>query len=235
MDKKYQIIILAFLFIILASLSFVFSPFFNIREFAIHSRIEIDRTSLRPYLNEFYGENIIFIDKEDLAESLLEHRFISSFEIEKTYPSKIHIIIQERRPTAWLKNNGKKVIFSADGIILEETDLEREVFLPQIEGFAYLFSEQKLLFPQPKKDLLNVLTRLDDQYLKRIKRINSSDQRLTLYLEAETTVNFGLPERLEEKFSLLRSILNKLEEEEAEADYIDLRVINHPVIQYREN
>ncbi|RQD76051.1 MAG: peptide transporter, partial [Halanaerobium sp. MSAO_Bac5] len=32
-----------------------------------------------------------------------------------------------------------------------------------------------------------------------------------------------------------RSILNKLEAEEAEADYINLRVINHPVIQYREN
>ncbi|ADQ15027.1 cell division protein FtsQ/DivIB [Halanaerobium hydrogeniformans] len=235
MEKKYQIIILAFLFIIIASLSFVYSPFFNIREFAIHSRIEIDKTSLRPYLNEFYGENIIFINKEDLEESLLEHRYISSFEIEKTYPSKIHIIIQERRPTAWLKNNDHKVVFSADGIILDEIELEKELFLPEIEGFAYLFSDQRLLFPQEKKDLLNVLNKLDEQYLKRIEKINFSDQRLTLFLDDEITVDFGSAERLEERFSLLRSILNKLEEEEREAEYINLRVINHPVIQYKEN
>ena len=235
MEKKYQIIILAFLFIILASLSFAFSPFFNIREFAIHSRIEIDKTSLRPYLNEFYGENIIFIAKEDLEERLLEHRFISSFEIEKTYPSKIHIIIQERKPTAWLKNNDHKLVFSADGIILEEIELEKELFLPQIEGFAYLFLEQRLLFPQEKKDLLNVLNKLDDQYLQKIERINSQNQQITLYLDNEITVNFGSSEKLEEKFSLLRSILNKLEQEESKAEYINLRVINHPVIQYKEN
>jgi cell division protein FtsQ len=235
MKRKYQLILLFFLFIILASLSFILSPFFHIREFAIHSRNQIDKASLRAYLNEFYGENILFVKENDLENKLLEHRLVSSISIEKSYPSKIHIIIEERKAAAWINNNNKKLLFSADGIILEQIDLEKEIDFPEIEGFEYLFSKNKLVLPDEANKLLTNLNKFELDFIKKIKKISFSNNVLKLYLKNNSQVNLGEANDLEDKFTLLNSIIIKLEKEKQEYEYVNLKVPKHPVIKLKDN
>ena len=231
MEKKYQIILMILFFIFLTFISFLFSPFFHIRDFVFHSRNEINKNELRANINQFYGNNLLFLNENELKKSLLEHNLISSVQIEKSFPSTIHVVIEERRAVAWLKNNNKKFIFSADGIVLDEKKMGNELQLPQFEGFPYYFKEKKIILPVITNEMLKVLNDLEDDYLSKIKKIILQNNIYKLYLESDIGINFGRNENLEEKFAILNSILKN--NQESEIDYINLQVIKHPVVKYK--
>ena len=231
MEKKYQVVLMLLLFIFLTFISFLFSPFFHIRDFVFHSRTEINKSDLRVQINKFYGNNLLFFNEEELKNVLLDHNSISSVQIEKSFPSTVHVVIEERKAVAWLANNEQKLIFSADGIILAEKDLEEEVNLPQLEGFAYYFKQEKIMLPLLLDDILNVLNNLEADYLKKINKIIYQDNIYKLYLREGGGVNLGRNEKLEEKFAILNSILNN--NQESEIDYINLQVTKHPVIKFK--
>lgn len=232
MEKKYQIVLLILLFITLSFISFLFSPFFNIRDFVIHSRSEIDKSSLRAKLNKFYGKNLLFINENDLKKDLLKHNLISSVEIEKSFPSTVHVIIEERKAIAWIENNNKKLLFSADGIIIREDENDSKVKLPEIEDFPYYFQAEKILFPEEMDDLLTVLSDLENDFLAKMSKINYQNNTFKLYLRKGGGVNLGRNTDLEKKFALLNSILINNPEEKS-IDYINLQVIKHPVIKFK--
>ncbi|MGM0499523.1 MAG: cell division protein FtsQ/DivIB [Bacillota bacterium] len=231
MEKKYQIVLMILFFIFLTFISFLFSPFFHIRDFVFHSRNEINKNELRANINKFYGKNLLFLNENELKNSLLEHNLISSVQIEKSFPSKIHVVIEERRAVAWLKNNNKKFIFSADGIVLDEKRIDDELQLPQFEGFPYYFKEEKIVLPVITDEILKVLNDLEDDYLAKIKKIIIQNNIYKLYLRSGEGINFGRNENLEEKFAILNSILKN--NQDAKIDYINLQVIKHPVVKYK--
>jgi cell division protein FtsQ len=231
MEKKYQIVLMILFFIFLTFISFLFSPFFHIRDFVFHSRNEINKNELRANINKFYGKNLLFLNENELKTSLLEHNLISSVQIEKSFPSKIHVVIEERRAVAWLKNNNKKFIFSADGIVLDEKRIDDELQLPQFEGFPYYFKEEKVVLPVITDEILKVLNDLEDDYLAKIKKIIIQNNIYKLYLKSGEGINFGRSENLEEKFAILNSILKS--NQDAKIDYINLQVIKHPVVKYK--
>lgn len=231
MEKKYQIILMMLFFIFLTFISFLFSPFFHIRDFVFHSRNEINKNELRLNINQFYGNNLLFLNEAELKKSLLDHNLISSVQIEKSFPSTVHVVIEERRAVAWLKNNNKKLVFSADGIILGEKELNAELKLPQLEAFNYYFQGEKIILPSFTDDLLKVLNNLEDNYLAKIKKVIFQNNVYKLYLESGGGVNFGRNENLEEKFAILSSILKNNQNEKI--DYINLQVIKHPVIKFK--
>ncbi|MFN2339826.1 MAG: cell division protein FtsQ/DivIB [Halanaerobium sp.] len=231
MEKKYQIVLMLLLFIFLTFVSFLFSPFFHVRDFVFHSRTEMNKNELRTNINKFYGDNLLFLNEAELKKNLLKHNLISSVQIEKSFPSKVHVIIEERNAVAWLENNDQKLLFSADGIILAEKDLKAEVNLPELEDFAYYFEKEKIILPLLTEDILNIFNNLETDLLKSIKKLVYQDNAYKLYLREGAGVNLGRNEKLEEKFAILKSILNN--NQEAEIDYINLQVTKHPVIKLK--
>ena len=231
MEKKYQIVLMILFFIFLTFLSFLFSPFFHIRDFVFHSRNKINKNELRTNINQFYGDNLLFLNEDDLRSSLLKHNLISSVQIEKAFPSTVHVVIEERRAVAWLKNNNKKLIFSADGIILNEKSLDTELKSPQIEGFPYYFKQKKIVLPSVTEDMLKVLNDLEAEFLAKINKILFQNNVYKLYLKSGIGVNFGRNEQLAEKFAILNSILDN--NQETEIDYINLQVVKHPVVKFK--
>lgn len=231
MEKKYQIILILLLFIFLTFISFLFSPFFHIREFVVHSRNEINKNDLRTHIRQFYGENLLFLNEERLKDELLNHNLISAVQIKKSFPSTVHIVIEERTAVGWLKNNGKKLIFSADGIILTEKAAEAAVSIPEFEGFSYYFKKDKIIFPQLVNELLKDFSDLNKDYLAEIKKITYKNNSFKLYLTAGGGVNLGDNNNLEKKLAILNSILKNNKEEQI--DYINLEVSKHPVIKLK--
>ncbi|ADO76875.1 cell division protein FtsQ/DivIB [Halanaerobium praevalens] len=231
MEKKYQFIFMIILFIFLTFLSFLFSPFFHIRNFIFHSRDNFNKNNLRKSINQFYGNNLLFLDEEELKVKLLEHNLISEVKIEKNFPSKVHIIIETRKGVAWINNNGQKFIFSADGIIIEQKKNNFNVDLPKLEGFAYYFEDDKIKLPLASQAILDVLNKFEIEFLAKMKKITYQDNVFKLYLSNGSGVNLGQGTKLEEKFAILNSILNK--QEENKIDYINLQVIKHPVIKLK--
>lgn len=231
MEKKYQFLFMILLFIFLTFLSFLFSPFFHIRNFVFHSRNNFNKASLRTNINQFYGKNLLFLDEKEIKNKLLEHNLISAVEIEKSFPSTVHIIIETRKAVGWIENNKQKIIFSADGIIIEQKKIETDLDLPEIEGFAYYFEGNKIKFPLASQDILNVLNELEAGFLAKMKKITYQNNVFKLYLSNGRGVNLGQGNKLEEKFAILNSILKK--HQENQIDYINLQVTKHPVIKLK--
>lgn len=231
MEKKYQVVLLIFIFIILTFISFLFSPFFAVRDFVFHSRTEINKNELRAKINQFYGKNLLFLNEDELQTSLLKHNLISSVQIEKSFPSTVHVVIEERKAVAWLKNNEHKLVFSADGIILGEKELDEELAIPQFENFPYYFADNKIQFPHFTDDIIKVLNDLEYDFLAKIRKVNFKNDVYRLYLRRGGGVNLGRNNDLEEKFAILNSILKN--NQEREIDYINLKVTKHPVIKLK--
>lgn len=231
MEKKYQIVLSILFFIFLTFLSFLFSPFFHIRDFVFHSRNEINKNELRSNINKFYGDNLLFLNEDELKNSLLKHNMISSVQIEKSFPSTVHVIVEERNAVAWIENNNKKLIFSADGIILKEKKLESQLKIPQLAGFAYYFEGNKIKLSAPSTDILKVLNDLEKNFLAEIIKISYQNNVIKLYLSKGAGVNLGRNNNLEEKFAILKSILKN--NQDTKIDYINLQVTKHPVIKYK--
>lgn len=231
MEKKYQVVLLVFIFILLTFISFLFSPFFDVRDFVFHSRTEINKNELRTKISKFYGKNLLFLNGDELKTSLLNHNLISSVQIEKSFPSTVHVVIEERKAVAWLQNNDHKLIFSADGIILGERKLEEELKVPQFEDFPYYFRNDKIHFPHFTDEIIKVLNDLDYDFLQKIRKVNFENNIYKLYLRKGGGVNLGRNNNLEEKFAILNSILKN--NQGKEIDYINLKVSKHPVIKLK--
>lgn len=231
MEKKFKIVLLILLFILLTFLSFLFSPLFNIREFIVHSRIEINNNDIRKNVNKFYGKNLLFLNEKSLKMNLLKHKLISAVEIEKAYPSVVHIIIEVRKAVAVIENNEKNLVFSADGNILDEYDLEMELPLPRLEGFPYYFVDNKIYLPELTDDIIQVLHNLSPDYLAQIKKIIYKNEAYKLYLKNGGGVNLGRNEDLTEKFAILNSIITK--NQDSKIDYINLQITEQPVIKFK--
>lgn len=231
MEKKYQIVLLIILFTFLVFISFLFSPFFHIRDFIFHSKNEINKNELKITINDYYGNNLLFMNKEELKNDLLNNNLISAVQIEKSFPSTIHIIIEERNSVAWLQNNNRKLIFSADGIILAEKKLESELNLPKVEGFAYYFNNQKIKLPDFTGDLLEVFSSINTDFLAQIIKVVYQNNVYKLYLKNGAGVNLGENKNLEQKFAILNSILKS--HQNTKIDYINLQVVKHPVIKLK--
>jgi cell division protein FtsQ len=231
MEKKYQIVLMLLLFIFLTFISFLFSPFFHIRDFVFHSRTEMNKNELRTNISKFYGNNLLFLNETELKNGLLKHNLISSVQIEKSFPSTVHVVIEERNAVAWLENNDQKLLFSADGIILAEKALAEEIDLPKLEGFAYYFDQHKIILPPLTDGILNIFNNLEADFLKSINKVIYQDNLYKLYLREGGGVNLGRNEKLEEKFAILNSILKN--NQEREIDYINLQVTKHPVIKLK--
>lgn len=231
MEKKIQFLFLILLFLILTFVSFLFSPFFHLREYVVHSRNEIDQAEIRSNIARFYGENLLFLDEAELKSELLEHNLISAVRTEKSFPSTVHIVIEARTAVGWLENNDKRLVFSADGILLAEKEIEENLKLPEFEDFAYYFREDRIILPLFTEDILQVLNSLDQKFLARIEKIIYREKLFKLYLRGGGGVNLGKNKNLEDKFAILKSILAQNKEEKI--DYINLQVIKHPVIKVK--
>lgn len=231
MEKKIQLLFLILLFLILTFISFLFSPFFHLREFVVHSRNEIDQAEIRNNITQFYGENLLFLDEDELKSKLLEHNLISAVRTEKSFPSTIHIVVEARTAVGWIENNNKKLIFSADGILLAEKEIAENINLPEFENFAYYFREDKIVLPFFTEDILQVLNSLDQKFLARIEKIIYREKLFKLYLRAGGGVNLGKNKNLENKFAILKSIL--AQNKDQKIDYINLQVIKHPAIKVK--
>jgi cell division protein FtsQ len=106
-----------------------------------------------------------------------------------------------------------------------------EVNLPELEDFAYYFKKDRIVLPLWTDDILNIFNNLETDILKSIKKVIYQDNVYKLYLREGGGVNLGRNEKLEEKFAILKSILDN--NQEAEIDYVNLQVTKHPVIKLK--
>ena len=152
--KKRLVIALSLLILfttINSQQSFVTSKF-NLKTIVIENNLLLKDKDIKTLLNKFYNKNLIFLDNNEVKETLIQNSFIESFNIKKKYPATLKVKIFEKTPIAILINKKKKFYLSEKIDLIEFKKFPNYQNLPYVLGnkddFKIFYNNlQKIKFP----------------------------------------------------------------------------------------
>ena len=118
--RKIVVISITIVFLLIAILS-CFS-FFSV------SKVEVDFSTLKNTdavkvqsdLDEFIGKNLLFLETEEVNDSLAKYPYLEVLSVEKDYPNVIKVSLKERREVYYLENDGKVFILDQTGFVVNQ-------------------------------------------------------------------------------------------------------------------
>ncbi len=232
MKQNTLLIIIITIISLLAVFSYLSSPFFNLHNIIINDLEYISEMEIKNKLSDYLQQNIWLISRTGIKKKLYEHRYIKSISVKKKYPDSIKLIIVERIPVAKINNNGKYTVFTADGFILEEGAMKTSHPVPLITGTGYSFSGLKLIFSDKINEIVQALKNIEREIRTNIREINIDNNKFYLKLDGDSQpeVYMGELEDIKRKFTTFNSIYIKITDENLDIHYIDLGVVDKPVI-----
>jgi cell division protein FtsQ len=113
------------LIIILAVGGVVFaikSNFFNIKKVAILGNPIMSGEDVKARTENLIGQNIFFINKQNIINEAKKNPYVESVEIKKVYPKEIDIKVSEKQGIFCIDKDGQKYILDGNAVLLEKTD-----------------------------------------------------------------------------------------------------------------
>ena len=139
MITKKNLFIWIFIFIFLSTYSLNSIQkkkisFFLIKKINVEGLLNVNSYDLESALEEFYGKNLIFLNREKLNEIGSKFSFIKEIKIKKNYPSTLNIIVKENKPLGILIEKDKKILLLENGNEILNFKLNAEKNLLFVKG-----------------------------------------------------------------------------------------------------
>ena len=195
---------------------FIQTDYFKIREIPVSGDNALLKRDIVNKLEELKGENIVYIDTKKLEKMIKEDARVKSVTIQKIFPSKLKINVEERKLYVYADNGIDKFLADSD---LNLFGYMTEVRLQGIPTVIYTNEESK-------KDIKIILSKIKNKDLydmiSEIKK--SDDQKENKYelalidgvnIITDTLVN-------EKKYDELYKSYEKIKSDQA-IQYIDIR------------
>ena len=134
MKKRKKILILLIIFFLTST----FYPhnlknkFFSLKTITVQSEHNIYDNVVRSKLKNYYGENILFLKKNLIIDSLREIDFIENIKIAKKLPNELIIILEEIVPIAIYEKNSDQFLISNSGKLVKIANNDKYNNLPQV-------------------------------------------------------------------------------------------------------
>ena len=216
----------AFLLLVffIAQASFFSSQFFALDKINLVGNFKISQAELLNFAHLHLGENFWLAYFYGLEKKFLQHPWVRKSQVDFQFPRSLEIKIIERIPIISASNNGKDWYgLDEEGVIL--TKLSQ----PLTGSFPGFFLDVNLkegekIPAQKVKLLLDCLCNMPPEDRELVKWFAYKNDKLEFcYGEQSIKVKLGKPEKLAEKFLILKSLLAKLEKEKrlSKVNYID--------------
>ena len=234
MKKKH--VILAGVILIIGLISFLSSPVFYISyiEFKGVNILSEDDVISGDFRKKIEGKNIWTINTREMEEKIINNRYIEEVTFKRNFPSELEIIVEERMPVGKILNNDKYLLFDGKGYILEENTKNPKFDVPLIQGAGYIFENEYLQFSSELERIVRALEVMGFTNRNAIDRIYFENTEINCILLNDIDVYFGQKNRLERKFEIFDSTIEKIKSEKMKVDYIDLQLVNRPVLKKNE-
>ena len=223
--KKKNNFFWLFLFIVLTTFYFDFNKTklaetFKIKEIEIQGIENADIKLLNLRLERFRHNNFFIINRNQIADSIIDIDFIDKVFIKKIYPDKVEIRIKEHKVIGIILNNKNKYVLSDKGIIFKKYD-KKFKSLPIIYG-----KDVQNYLPQFYKFLKE--NDFDTNKIKFLKYFDT--KRWDIFLKNEKVVK--LPSnKTEAKKSLIKFMAISKEKKFDKFKVFDFRVKNQLIIK----
>lgn len=195
---------------------FIQTDYFKIREIPVSGDNALLKRDIVNKLEELKGENIVYVDTKKLEKLIKEDARVKSVTIQKIFPSKLKINVEERKLYVYADNGIDKFLADSD---LNLFGYMTEVRLQGIPTVIYTNEESK-------KDIKIILSKIKNKELyDMISVIKKSDNQKENKYElalidgvniiTDTLVN-------EKKYDELYKSYKKIKSDQA-IQYIDIR------------
>ncbi len=140
MKKRKKILILLIIFFLTSTFyphelknKFYYKfKFFNLETINIQSNQNIYNNIVRSKLKSYYGQNLLFLEKDLIINNLREIDFIENIKIAKKLPNELIVIFEEIIPVALYEKNSEKFLISSSGKLVKIANHKKYNDLPQV-------------------------------------------------------------------------------------------------------
>ena len=138
LDKKIKIFFYLFLFFLLTTISntkiLEISKIYLVKNIEVYNIDTNFKKIIEKNTKNIIGQNIFFINKEEIKDNFNRISFIESFDIKKKLPSTLIINIKKTSLLAKININNKKYYLGSNGNIIENDLIKLEKDIPNFFG-----------------------------------------------------------------------------------------------------
>ena len=138
--KRLAVIFIAVIFVLVAAFSTV--AIFTVKQIDLSYSVlegEISNpNAVKEELNSYIGKNLLFLDEEDVIESLKDDYYVEVLSVDKQYPNVLKVSLKERLPVYAVNNGGEYYYATKDGFVLEKLNAftpSRDIIELDLGGF----------------------------------------------------------------------------------------------------
>lgn len=202
------------------------ASFFNIKTLSVNGNDKLTEERVLLYSGIAIGDNIIELDKGEIALNLRSEPYIESVKVEKKLPSNIVLNIVEKKDIL-VMDGEKKVYLDSNGEVLSISQEFKSYPVPLLEGLkvkASIISKnieyKNDIDREEFADFIEGISHLNQyENLSRVKI--SEDETVELYFGINQLVMLGEFKKMDYKFNYLNEILEDLEKKDKIFEKID--------------
>ncbi|WP_160688873.1 FtsQ-type POTRA domain-containing protein [Clostridium sp. C2-6-12] len=117
-----RIFILIIILIVSGMIFATKSNFFNIKKVAILGNPIMSGEDVKTRTENLIGQNIFFINKQNIINEAKKNPYVESVEIKKVYPKEVDIKISEKQGIYCIEKDAQKYVLDGGAVLLEKTD-----------------------------------------------------------------------------------------------------------------
>lgn len=110
------------------------SKFFIIKKVSILGNPVMSGEDVKNSTENLIGQNILFINKQNIIGNAKKNPYVENVEISKSYPKQVNIKISEKEGIYYVEKDGYKYVLDNDGDLLEKTDSVENRSLVNVKG-----------------------------------------------------------------------------------------------------
>lgn len=122
-NKILFTIMISVLFILITV--FTFFSVFTIKhvkvDYSVLSSGGAGADKLQNVLSNYKGDNLLFVDTDEIVSSLKDNTYFEVLSCKKSYPNTLSLTVRERRARFTTNHLGEDFILSSDGFVLEKS------------------------------------------------------------------------------------------------------------------
>ncbi|NRX49874.1 cell division septal protein FtsQ [Clostridium beijerinckii] len=115
-----KIIMTIIVLFIVGTIFAIKSNFFIIKKVSILGNPVMSGEDVKNGTENLIGQNILFINKQNIISNAKKNPYVENVEISKSYPKQVNIKISEKEGIYYVEKDGYKYVLDNDGNFLEK-------------------------------------------------------------------------------------------------------------------
>ncbi len=238
----YLIWFLIFVFFSVVALLLVSTlPVWQIETIRVEGNRFVSKSEIIKIGQKFLGENIFFVNQDDINEQVKNIPLVKSLKVKKSLPNVLIVVIEERKEAAVAVVNSQSVLFDEEGIILNpyhpafvSQNLTSIADLSVIVGLRSSDIVENKLKDELQILLSTVIVDLKKHLASKSIKIDISDtEDISLLVDDIIQVRIGDSKNINKKLEAFKSLRDFEEHRIHSIEYVDVKIPSSPVIKFK--